>query len=304
MGTTLKGGISNLTSFSYRETYLMTVRFKQSCLLWKERHYSGTNTTPLRMGGFYNLKWSSYLAEMKDRFTSDEFDDFFWELLELHQTGYVHEYYEDFVSILNYLQFCPRYALMAFIHNLKTDIANMDRMFRPKSLNHALHLAKIVESNLNPSHKKNNSPYKTITSSSPTITVVATQYKNGNPHILLSPRFSSNSSAINSKNQTTKNSVAASSKSPSKKPTTAEIEERKRKRLCYSCRVKYVPGHKCVKSQLYQLCKMMIEGQEDDEAEEYVDCEDTPELLMHDYEDQQNPIISLHAILAFQVIIS
>ncbi|OMO92934.1 Aspartic peptidase [Corchorus olitorius] len=29
----------------------------------------------------------------------------------------------------------------------------------------------------------------------------------------------------------------------------------------------------------------------------YVDCVDTPELLMHDYEDQENPIISLHAIL-------
>lgn len=47
------------------------------------------------------------------------------------------------------------------------------------------------------------------------------------------------------------------------------MAERKKKGLCYWCAAKYQVGHKCVKSQLYQ---MLLKAPSEDEVEEVPKC--------------------------------
>ncbi|OMO60629.1 hypothetical protein COLO4_33791 [Corchorus olitorius] len=238
----------------------------QAALQW---HQYYTND----QGGFANLAWPAYIAEMKDRFAFEEFDDPMFDLLDLKHTGSVQEYHEEFVSRLNLLRLQPAYAMSIFLYNMKTDVSAMVRMFRPKTLNSALHLAKIVEHNLTPSPRKTSYTYKTSTNNSPGTTILTTKFSNGNPPLLPStPKTSATTIVSNT------GSPRAYSFQSSKAGST-----------------KYSPGHKCAKSQLYQLYQLMIEGKEEDsEVEDFVDCEETSELLS--CEDYENPIISLHAI--------
>ncbi|KAJ8759795.1 hypothetical protein K2173_009896 [Erythroxylum novogranatense] len=86
--------------------------------------------------------------------------------------------------------------------------------------------------------------------------------------------------------------VSHSTSMRSRMPTVTEIEERKKKGLCYWCRAKYSFGHKCTRSQLYQL---LIEGE--DAEEDFEDCQDNPELLLADATLEEMPTLSLHAML-------
>lgn len=54
------------------------------------------------------------------------------------------------------------------------------------------------------------------------------------------------------------------SKMPSKSLSQAELEDRRKKGLCFWCGLKYSPGHKCSKSQVYQL---VVEPPEDSNTE-------------------------------------
>ena len=78
--------------------------------------------------------------------------------------------------------------------------------------------------------------------------------------------------------------------------TREERDDRRRKGLCMWCKVKYVLGHNCVKSQLYQLLVEDTEG-DSQEGEEFLDCEDQLEELKEEANDSQKPVISLHAML-------
>ena len=68
------------------------------------------------------------------------------DLITLKHTTTVEVYYEDFLHILNSLQLPSNYSLSIFISNLKSDIVKIVRLFAPKTLTHALNLAKQFES--------------------------------------------------------------------------------------------------------------------------------------------------------------
>ena len=58
------------------------------------------------------------------------------------------------LKLLNLLQLSEAFALSIFVSNLKPDIAKFVRLFQPKNLTHALHLAKQMETIIyNPSRK-------------------------------------------------------------------------------------------------------------------------------------------------------
>ena len=83
---------------------------------------------------------------MLKRFAEIEFSDPMSELVSLKHTTIVEEYYEDFLFILNSVQLSDEYSLSVFINNLKPDISKTIRLFIPKTLTHALTLAKQIES--------------------------------------------------------------------------------------------------------------------------------------------------------------
>ncbi|KAA3461562.1 reverse transcriptase [Gossypium australe] len=88
---------------------------------------------------------------------------------------------------------------------------------------------------------------------------------------------------------------------PSKSLSQAELEDRRRKGLCFWCGLKYSPGHKCFKSQVFQLFIDPNWEQGSDvkslNSEEIQDYSDHLELV-----DQvpNSPVLSLHALQGLQ----
>ena len=79
---------------------------------------------------------------MHKRFGELEFSDPMSDLVSLKQVNSVEDYYDQFLSFLNALQFSPNYALSIFISNLKPKTTKTVKFFHPKTINHTFNLAK------------------------------------------------------------------------------------------------------------------------------------------------------------------
>ena len=91
------------------------------------------------------VDWNQYMLEMRNRFSDNEFTDPMLEIVSLKQTTSVEEFYDEFESLLNLLNLPDDYALSIFVGNLKPDLSRPLRLFYPKTLTHALNLAKQLE---------------------------------------------------------------------------------------------------------------------------------------------------------------
>ncbi|OMO60754.1 hypothetical protein COLO4_33758 [Corchorus olitorius] len=169
------------------------------------------------VGGMANVRWPTYLMELKKRFASADFADPLFDLVRLRHTGYT-------------------------------------RPPPPKSTLPAI-----------------------LTGSKPNYTTSTTN------------------------NSTKANTTTNSSTTPNgnfKKPTPAEIADKKRKGLCFWCQTKYNPGHKCLGAQVYS----MVISDEDESmnsgyrVEEIPDIGEFSELDPEISETEVQSIISLHAI--------
>ena len=258
-------------------------------------------------GDVNKVPWSTYVLEMRRRFCDLEYADPMSELVSLKHTNSVEEYYEEFEALLNLLQLSDEYALSVFVSNLKPEISKSVRLFYPKTINHALSLAKQMEVVLYNLPRKPFHLYKypaptqhcpqnyqqpSIPSSKPTFNTnsklppllptpkaLPTHYPNTTNTNLKTP-------FVKSKNQGYNNNF-----------TREERDERKRRGLCMWCGVKYTREHNCVKSRLYQL---LVEdtGQKEAEFEEFADCVDTLEPMGGNGEDVGTlHAISLHALV-------
>ena len=75
------------------------------------------------------------------------------------------------------------------------------------------------------------------------------------------------------------------------------MDERRKKGLCSWCGVKFILGHRCIRSQLYHILIDQVEEVEGD-LEEFLDCTETLEDEGHkDSSEGYNTIISLHALM-------
>ena len=93
-------------------------------------------------GSLSEVNWNQYVTEMRDMFSENEFTNPMLEIVSLEQIAFVEDYYKEFESLLNLLHLPDDYVLSIFINNLKPDISRPIRSFYPKTLTHALNLAK------------------------------------------------------------------------------------------------------------------------------------------------------------------
>ncbi|KAL4377558.1 hypothetical protein GQ457_02G015650 [Hibiscus cannabinus] len=206
------------------------------------------------------MAWEDYLKLLRERFAPRGFSDPFSELLALKQSESVEQYYEEFINLLNQVQFLDNYVLSMFKNHLRVEISQYLELLQPQSLIDAFHMAKRVEGMLYPVQKR--STWSAVKSSP-----LASLYV---------PSRAGNSGFKNNYNVGTipigqRNMGGGGQKGPGKTISSAEIEER-RKGLCFWCAAKYTPGHKCTKTQLFQI---MVDRLEDKgEQEEFMDCEE------------------------------
>ena len=261
-------------------------------------------------GSLKEVKWSVYAQDMRARFSEGEFIDPMSELVSLKQANTVEEYYEEFEALLNLLNLSDEYSLSIFISNLKQDISRSVRLFQPKTLTHALNLAKQMELLIYDLPRKTFTPYKSTVNQPPSYSSNTLQPKSQvsiKPHqlpgILPTPKpsftsYSNYTKPVYSTNQkSTYTKPESVSSKPIRSPTFEEREERRKKGLCMWCSQKFTRGHTCLRSQLYQL---LTEDPDDGMGglEDIVDCRDklTGEMQKEGDEDS-SPVISLHALM-------
>lgn len=159
------------------------------------------------------------------------FEDFMEALKNLHQTGSVREYQAEFDSLLTGINLSNENAISCFLGCLKPEMDKAVRIQSPRTLLQASKIARLQEEvfesqaqswGLKPYSQKPSFPNSTIQTS--------TFKKPYEPNSNKPNRFNNNNRRL----------------------TTAEMDEKKSKGLCFICDEKYVLGHNCrAKKQLY-----------------------------------------------------
>ncbi|GMI89777.1 hypothetical protein HRI_002647000 [Hibiscus trionum] len=298
-GSDFKGWLCKLEQYFEAERTLESAKVRMvmlhlegKALQW--HHFATKNISELNQ-----LTWNQYLTKMKERFAPGGFEDPFSDLVGLWQTDSVEKYYEDFIDLLNQVNLPDDYVLSLFKAHLRLEISQYVQLLHPSSLSEAFQMAKHLESMFFPGPKRSYSSFsRTVAPSAISIPPrpALVGFKGSVSGV------NSSAPSIASRNTTPKALSPVHPKGPSvnnsrgagKALSAVEIEERRRKGLCFWCAAKYSPGHKCQKSQLYQI---LVEGiEEEGEQEEFLDCEDHGELTNIEGPATESPILSLQAI--------
>lgn len=147
-------------------------------------------------------------------------------LTRLRQTTTVAGYKAEFEAVSNKIKgLSPLHKLNYFLSGLKDEIHLPMRMLNPQSLNVTFGLAKIQEEYVMSCRKS-----------------VKYQQDSGKNSILGLPKSNGSNGMVE-----TKPSI------PIKRITPAQMDERRKKGLCYNCDEKWRPGHKCRNAKLFLL---------------------------------------------------
>ncbi|KAG8386825.1 hypothetical protein BUALT_Bualt03G0189200 [Buddleja alternifolia] len=233
--------------------------------------------------------WEEYIKALHDRFGSVTFQDPMSELMNLRQVSSVKDYLDKFHELLNNVDLSEAYAVSCFLARLKNEIVVQVRMFKPKSLQEAVSLAKLQEQAFILAAKRNVGSFKhnsTFQKNTPLLPTPPQSYNS----------FSSTTTP------TFKNNLPPSTtpKPTGKRLTPQELEEKRAKGLCFLCDEKYSREHICIKKrQLYildmneDLDGIMVEHLPMDN--DMVDTHDTPDEFPHsNFHISMNAMSGIH----------
>ncbi|XP_071917161.1 uncharacterized protein [Coffea arabica] len=92
--------------------------------------------------------WEEYVKAIAARFVNVLYDDPMGDLKRLKQNESVFECQERFEELLNRMDLSEEYAISCFLSTLRDDIQMAVRIFMPRTLQHAVGLAKLEESKI------------------------------------------------------------------------------------------------------------------------------------------------------------
>ena len=167
--------------------------------------------------------WESFVPTLHGRFGTSAFDDPMEVLTRMSQTSIVALYMVEFEAASYRVKgLSPLHKLSCFLSGLRDEIRLPVRMLNPQSLNEAFGLAKIQEEYVWSSRKS-----------------IRSHQESGNTSILGLPK----SNVV----LDTKPKILV------KRITLAQMDERRKKGLCYNCDEKWGFGHKCKNVKLFLL---------------------------------------------------
>ena len=172
-------------------------------------------------GGFSS--WEVFIKALQTRFGVTAYDDPMEALTRLKQTSTVMAYKGNFEILSNrILGLSETHKLSCFLSGLRDEIRLPVRMLVPKTLNKAFGLAKFQEEFLSHSRKG-----------------IRNTIENGKVSVLGPPKFETR--------------IESRTKFPLQRLTGAQMEERRKQRLCYNCDEKWQVRHRCKGAKLFLL---------------------------------------------------
>ncbi|XP_041009475.1 uncharacterized protein LOC121253540 [Juglans microcarpa x Juglans regia] len=213
--------------------------------------------------------WQTFIQALQLRFGPTAYDDPMEDITRLKQTSSVAEYKARFEALSNRLKRLPdSHKLSCFLSGLRDEIRLPLRMFKPVNLNAAFGLARIQEEYIVSSRRST----KTWGDKG------STSY------------FSNNQGGSISENTLRITRPAV----PTRKISSMQMDEKRKKGLCYHCEEKWNPSHVCKNPKLYLLhgSEAVAEDITDEVFYDSIEPEETgPKLLLG-----SNPEISLNAL--------
>ncbi|KAL5731844.1 hypothetical protein ACHQM5_004534 [Ranunculus cassubicifolius] len=198
------------------------------------------------------LNWFGFSELVRNRFSTEVFDNITAEFNRLCQITTVEDYQARFEElqplVLQRNQgLTEQYFIDSFIGGLKEELRHVVQMFRPTSLTQAINLAKLQEATLAAAPK----PLRQFTK--PTSLNPSTVYNktyNSTPSSY-SPYTKSVGLNTSLTPKPITDNTPTSNSIPIKKLSQQEMHQRREKGLCYTCDEKYSFDHKCKNKQLF-----------------------------------------------------
>jgi hypothetical protein len=240
--------------------------------------------------------WTDFTRAIQIRFGRGPYDDPMETLSKLCQVGSLEDYKNQFdILALKVHRLPDEHKLSCFLGGLKDEIRLPVQMFNPKSLVDAYSLARIQEECLSNLVRGVRSPWRsTPFNHSPRS--MSSELPLGNDKGIFpratsmgQPRSNSQAPVRHGFNPN-KGSQPNQALVPVQKITQAQMEERRRRGLCYSCDSKWTRGHVCTVPKLFLIEGMPKEEEED--GKPVIPTEEDPgEFFLEEF-----PEISLSAI--------
>ena len=181
--------------------------------------------------------WETFVRAILTEFGLSPYDDPMEALTKLKQSTTVAAYKSQFEMLSNKIRNLPEsYKLSCFMSVLKDEVRLAVKMQNPRSLNAAFGLAKIQEEYLQSCRKAYKPAY---------------EFNKNN--------WQSSSSAV----VKTDNKGDIRSRMPIHKVSAAQMEERRKKGLCYYYDTKWHRGHQCKELKLFLMEGMDVAGEEE-----------------------------------------
>lgn len=227
-----------------------------------------------------NLQWPEFVELVCNRFSKVGYENLVGKFNKLMQRGSVEDYITQFDELRSYVMtqeghHRESYYVDTFISGLKEEISQSLYNSKPSSLQEARNLARGQEyllGVLDKRYKASNKTYNTGNSSK----------SNG---------FTFNKSTAPPANQKLGEKKVYNE---TKRLTLEELNDKKRRGICFHCDEKFIPGHDCKKKKLY----LIMEERDDSECKnEELTVIWEADSVVEETNQQDDAGISLHAIM-------
>ncbi|XP_028807352.1 uncharacterized protein LOC114762069 [Neltuma alba] len=236
---------------------LLSIHLEGHALQWHQ--------TFMRHRSSADISWAEHFRQMEVKFADVRDEHPLITLKKLQQLSTsVSEYEQQFDELLSEVDIPEPVAINLFIGGLRPDIQKFVLNFAPSTLTSAMSTARLQESTIHALHE--NAPVSYHRSVPPT----GSSAFGVQPGSALGPKISPSVDAtgfskpkpiyqssiqpsVSAAASTFPNTKSAISSKPTRQLSKREMDDRRRKGLCYWCPEKFAPGHRCKESHLFTL---------------------------------------------------
>ncbi|XP_074266111.1 uncharacterized protein LOC141588577 [Silene latifolia] len=248
-----------------------------------------------------NIDWNYFAMDLCVRFKEAIDSNVVEEFNKLSQVGSLEDYLDTFEHLKGLMlqrkrRLPDQYFLDSFVGGLKPAIKPFVKAFKPGSLTEAVEYARLQEETISATKNINKPLLKKPPQMRPNYTFFQSQYR---PSSSTFQRYDNKTIPPTQNFQRNNNNVVPfRSNTRTRPPLPVDVEERRRKNLCFYCDELFTPGHK-YKGQMYKIQIVPIDSEDDGNAwcdDNLMETEDSEphEVLEESLEEQ--PLISLNAI--------
>ncbi|XP_074313633.1 uncharacterized protein LOC141648817 [Silene latifolia] len=246
-----------------------------------------------------NVDWNDFAMDLCIRFKEAIDSNVVEEFNKLSQTGSLEDYLDSFEHLKGLMlqrnRLLPdQYFLDSFVGGLKPAVKPFVKAFKPETLSEAVEYARLQEETISAT-KINKPVLDKPPQPRPNYTNFQTQYRPGQTYQKNDPK---NTPAGHNYQKQNTQMTPYRPNYRNRPPLPVDVEERRRKNLCFYCDEQYTAGHVC-KGKLYKIQVIPIEEYEDTEGESEEmeeECEMNIEPNITEGVVEEQPLISLNAM--------